>query len=133
MPIEDRPFSTKWMIISMVIFIASEIIIGYFVGHLIVGRFVSMGLRFVMQGLCMLMAFYIGGFLVGVISPGVRIWEPAAGAFCSVSLMMVVTLFTPSIFYHFSLMKVMIGGAIAFALALSGSKMGEKVMRNQLD
>ena len=116
----------------MVIFIVSEIVIGYFIGHLIVGRFVSMGLKFVMQGLCMLLAFYVGGFLIGVISPGVRIWEPAAGAFCSVSLLMVITLFTPSVFFHFSLMKVILGGTIAFALALFGAKMGERVMRNRV-
>ncbi|MFT6242295.1 MAG: hypothetical protein ACJAQT_004398 [Akkermansiaceae bacterium] len=123
----------KWMIISMVVFIASEIVIGYFLGNLIVGRFASMGLKFLMQGLSMLIGFYVGGFLVGVISPGVRIWEPAAGAFCSVGLLMVVTLFTPSVFYHFSLIKVILGGIIAFALALYGARMGERVMRNRLD
>lgn len=133
MPTEDRPFSTKWMIISMVIFIASEIVIGYLVGNLIVGRFASMGLKFLLQGLCMLLAFYLGGFLVGMISPGVRIWEPAAGAFCSVALLMVVTLFTPSIFYHFGLTKVILGGVIAFGLALHGAKLGERVMRNKTE
>lgn len=117
----------------MVVFIASEIVIGYFLGNLIVGRFASMGLKFLMQGLSMLIGFYVGGFLVGVISPGVRIWEPAAGAFCSVGLLMVVTLFTPSVFYHFSLIKVILGGIIAFALALYGARMGERVMRNRLD
>ncbi len=37
-----------------------------------------------------------------------------------------------SVFFHFSLMKVIFGGTIAFALALFGAKMGERVMRNRV-
>ena len=128
---ESRPFSKKWMLVSMLIFILSEIFVGYFIGSVIVGKYVSMGLSFILQGVCMLLSFYIGGFIVGVISPGVRIMEPAVGAFCSVSLIMVITLFTPLHFYHFSIFKVIVGGGIAFLLALAGARMGERVMRNR--
>ena len=66
------------------------------------GKYVSSGLQFMMQGLCMLLAFYIGGFIIGLVSPGLRILEPALGAFLSVATMMAITLFTPSFFFHFN-------------------------------
>lgn len=43
----------------------------------------------------MLLAFYIGGFIIGLVSLGLRILEPALGAFLSVATMMTITLFTP--------------------------------------
>lgn len=128
----SQPFSKKWVIISMVIYIATEIIIGYFIGSIIVGKYASMGLKFYLQGLCMLLAFYMGGFIVGFISPGIRTLEPALGAFLAVATMMAITLFTPSRVYHFSMTKVLVGGAIAFALALAGAKHGERISGNKV-
>ncbi len=43
----------------------------------------SISLLFLIQGLLNLVSFFIGGFLIAVISPGQRIHEPAAGAFLS--------------------------------------------------
>lgn len=128
----ERPFSRSWVLISMAVFITAEILIGYLLGGIIVGKYVSIGLRFIMQGLCMLFSFYVGGLIIGLVSPGVRIAEPAVGAFLSIALMMILTLFTPSFFYHFSLIKVVFGGGIAFALALAGAKTGEKIMGNKV-
>ena len=118
------------MLLSMAIFIASEILIGVVIGTVIVGKYVSMGLQFTLHGLCMLMSFYVGGFIIGIISPGKRIAEPAVGAFGSVALIMVVTLFTPSRWFHFGLTKLILGGAIAFGLAYSGAVSAEKIMGN---
>jgi hypothetical protein len=126
----NEGFSKKWMLLSMAIFIASEILIGYVIGTVIVGKYVSMGLKFTLQGLCMLMGFYVGGFIIGIVSPGKRIAEPAVGAFASVALIMVVTLFTPSPWFHFGLTKLIFGGAIAFGLAYSGALCAEKIMGN---
>jgi len=114
----------------MVIFIAAEILIGILIGNIIVGRYVSMGLKFMLQGLCMILSFFAGGLVIGLISPGLRILEPALGAFLSVSSMMAITLLTPSRFYHFSLTKVVLGGALAFGLALAGAKIGERLSGN---
>ena len=82
------------------------------------------------QGLLNLISYFIGGFIIGLISPGIRIYEPAVGAFLSVLVMLVLTFFTPYSFLHFSLLKVIIGGGIAFFLALSGAKLGEKLAGN---
>ena len=49
-------------------FIISKILISYFIGYLIVGKYISIGLKFMMQGLCMLCAFYLEGIVIGIIT-----------------------------------------------------------------
>ena len=122
-----QPFSTKWMLASMAIFIGIELLLGGIVGQIVVGRFMSLSLRFMLQGLLNVVSFFIGGFIIGVISPGLRIREPATGAFLSVAFMLILSIFTPYSFIHFSLTKMIIGGVVAFCLALTGAKIGEKV------
>ena len=125
-------FSKQWMWISFGIFIVTELILGGLVGGLVVGKFMSLHLRFMLQGLLNLIAYFVGGVIIGLISPGVRIYEPAVGAFLSVLVMLVLTLFTPFSFIHFSLTKVLIGGGIAFFLALTGAKIGERMAGNRI-
>ena len=123
----DRPFSTRWMFASMGVFIGIELLLGGIVGEVVVGRFMSIGLRFMLQGLLYVTSFFVGGFIIGVISPGLRTREPAAGAFLSVALMLILSIFTPYSFIRFSLAKMLLGGAVAFFLALTGAKIGERV------
>ena len=127
-----NPFSKKWMLACMAIFIGVELFLGGVIGNLVIGKLMSHSLRFMLQGLLNLVSFFIGGFIIGLISPGIRILEPALAAFLSVSLMLCLSFFTPYSFIHFSLTKMLIGGAIAFALALSGAKLGEKVTENRI-
>jgi len=128
----DRSFSKPWMFISFFIFIAVELTLGGFVGGVVVGKYMSIHLHFMMQGLLNLISYLIGGFIIGIISPGIRIYEPAAGAFLSVLVMLLLTFFTPYSFIHFSMTKVIIGGGIAFFLALTGAKFGERIMGNKI-
>lgn len=79
-----QTFSKQWMWISFGVFIVTELVLGALVGGLVVGKFMSLSLRFMLQGLLNLLAYLIGGFIIGLISPGIRIYEPAAGAFLSV-------------------------------------------------
>ena len=125
-------FSKPWMIISFIIFIATELVLGGLIGELVVGSYMSINLRLMMQGLLQLSSFFIGGIIIGVISPGVRIHEPAVGAFLSVVTMLVIALLTPISYIHFSLNKVIVGGGIAFFLALAGAKIGERLMGNRV-
>jgi hypothetical protein len=120
------------MITSFIIFITTELLLGGLIGEFVVGRYMSINLRLMMQGLLQLSSFFIGGIIIGVISPGVRIYEPAVGAFLSIATMLVITLLTPISFIHFSLTKVIVGGGIAFFLALSGAKIGERLMGNKV-
>ena len=128
---ETQPFSKKWVIASTAIFVAVELFLGGLIGNLVVGTFMSLNLRFLLQGLLNLISFFIGGFIIGLISPGIRIFEPALGAFLSVALMLCLSFFTPYSFIQFSLTKMLIGGGIAFFLALTGARAGEKVAGNR--
>lgn len=128
---EQSPFSKKWMFLSMIIFIVSELVIGGLVASLIGGSYMSMSLRFMLQGILQITSFFVGGFIIGAISPGIRILEPALAAFLSFLLMLILTLFTPYSFIHFSLTKLLIGGGIALILAMVGARLGEKVTGNK--
>ncbi len=127
-----QPFSKKWMFASMIIFITVELFLGGLVGSIVLGKFMSISLRFMLQGLLNIVSFFIGGFIIGLISPGIRIHEPAVGAFLSVSIMLCLSIFTPYSFIHFSLTKMIVGGIIAFFLALIGARLGEKVAGNSV-
>jgi hypothetical protein len=127
---DNQSFSVKWMVASTAIFIAVELFLGGLIGEFVVGRFMSLGLRFLLQGLLNLASFFIGGFIIGLISPGVRTAEPAVGAFLSVALILCLSFFTPYSFIRFSLIKMLVGGGIAFFLALAGARLGERIVGN---
>jgi len=128
----QRPFSVRWLIISMAVFVGIELLLGGVVGEMIVGRYVSLSLRFLLQGILNLASYFLVGVLIGVISPGLRIHEPAAGAFCSVALMLSLSLFAPYSFIQFSLGKMLLGGVIALFLAYAGAELGEKLTGNRV-
>jgi hypothetical protein len=127
----DQAFSLKWVVFSLFIYIAAELILGAWVGSIVVGTFISMSLRFLLQGLLNLVSYFVGGFIIGLISPGLRIYEPAAGAFLAVSLTLMLSFFTPYSFIQFSLTKMLLGGGMAFFLALAGARLGERLSGNR--
>ena len=127
-----QPFSSKWMLASMGIFIGVELFLGGFIGEVVIGRMMSLSLRFLIQGLLNLLSFFIGGFIIGVVSPGLRVHEPAIGAFLSVAFMLFLSLFTPYSFIRFSLTKMLLGGGVAFCLALTGAKFGERLTGHRI-
>jgi hypothetical protein len=128
-----RPFSWKWVLISIAVFMATEALLGWLVGEFLVGRYISAPGDFRVQGILYLVSYFVGGFVVGVISPGLRLWEPAVGAFFSVASSLLIAVFMPLRFFQFSTWKLLIGGAIAFALALTGAELGEKLTGNLIE
>lgn len=129
-PGTDRPFSTAWMLASVGLFLGCELIIGTWIGPMVLGKYVSPMFHLQLQMMMHLASFYLGGFLVGLISPGVRLQEPAAAAFLSVGVVFMISFFMPTFFYPFSLGRMLVGGVIALLLALAGAYSGEKVMGN---
>lgn len=123
----ERPFSWSWVGLSLLIFIGMEVLIGIGVGQLVVGRYLSIGTSFMVRGSIQLVAFFLGGFIVGVVSPGIRMAEPAVGAFGAVALTMVVALFTPYTFMRMGLGRLLVAGTIAMLLALWGAWVGERL------
>ena len=122
----ESSFSAFWLFASMALFILVEIVIGGLIGEFLVGRYLSISLSFTLQGLLNLSAYFIGGFIIGLISPGLRIGEPALGAFLSVGVMLTMSLFTPFTFMQFSLVRWLVGGVIAAFLAFVGAELGER-------
>lgn len=129
-PSKNRPFSLVWVFISMGVFVGIEMVLGGLLGKYVVGRYLSMSLRFTLQGLLHVTSYFLGGIIVGFISPGIRIKEPAIGAFLAVLSMMLLTFFTPYTFIRMTSGKLFIGGAIAFVLALAGARIGERIAGN---
>ena len=129
-PVRDRPFSMAWMFASVALYLGSELTIGTWLGPLVVGKYVSPMFHLQLQMMMHLGAFYLGGFLVGLLSPGVRLQEPAVAAFLSVVVVFMISFFMPTFFYPFSMGRMVIGGLIALVLALAGAYSGEKMMGN---
>lgn len=127
-----QPFSIKWVILSMIVFVVVELLLGVLVGHFIVGNYASINLKFVLQGVLNLSSYLIGGFIIGLVSPGLRIREPGVGAFLAIALMLGLTLFTPFAFIQFNSIKLLFGGGIAFCLAIAGAMWGERLAGNKL-
>lgn len=128
---QTHPFSTRWVVASVVIYTAMEITIALFLAPAIfAGRLASPMLQMRLQMLMHLGSFYVGGVAVGVISPGVRLTEPAVGAFVAVCIVFLISFFMPHAFFHWDWTKILIGGGIAFGLGLAGAHTGEKIMGN---
>lgn len=128
---QTHPFSTRWVIASVVIYTAMEIAIAVVIAPAIfAGRLASPMLQMRLQMLMHLGSFYVGGVAVGMLSPGVRLAEPAIGAFVAVAIVFLMSFFLPHAFLHWDTTKILIGGGIAFALALAGAFTGERVMGN---
>lgn len=125
-----RPFSIPWTIISVVLFLAVELLIGTWLGPLVLGKYVSPMFHLEVQLIMHLLSFYLGGVAVGVMSPGRRIAEPAVGAFLSVLVVFLMSFFMPTWYFQFDAGKVLVGGGIGFLLALAGAWQGEKLMGN---
>ncbi len=126
---KNNAFSWGWVFGSMAVFVVAQLVLSVLFGQILLGSRIPVGLQQVVQGLLMLVSYFVGGFLVGVVSPGVRMLEPALGAFLSIFLVVFVSFVLPSSYIHFQWLKLIIGGVIAFALALFGAKLGEQITR----
>jgi len=125
-----RPFSTAWTILSVFVFLGIELLLGGLVADLVAGRYVSSPVHLQIQAMMRLVAFLLGGFVVGLLSPGIRMTEPAVGAALSVALTLLLSVFLPYRFMALSLDRLLIGGGIAFGLALFGAYLGERLTGN---
>jgi hypothetical protein len=131
---QTHPFSTRWVVASVLIYTAMEIGIALFLAPAIfAGRLASPMLQMRMQMIMHLASFYVGGVVVGVISPGVRLTEPALGAFFAVMIVFLMSFFMPHSFMHFDLTKILVGGGIGFGLGLAGAWTGERIMGNVVE
>lgn len=116
----------------MAAFVGIELVLGALVGELLLGNAFSYNLRFLLQGLLNIASYFLGGLLIGAVSPGLRLREPAVGAALAIVLMFSLTALTPFRFIGATGGKLVLGAAIAFCLALIGAALGEKLTGNKL-
>jgi hypothetical protein len=116
----------------MAAFVGIELVLGALVGEVLLGNAFSLNLRFLLQGLLNVVSYFLGGLLIGVVSPGLRLREPAVGAFLAVALMFALTALTPFRFIGATGWKLVVGGGIAFVLALAGAALGERLTGQRL-
>lgn len=126
---QNNPFSWGWVFSSVAVFVVAQLLLTVVIGQMLFGSRIPHGLLQVVQGLLILVSYFVGGFLIGVISPGVRMIEPALGAFLSIFLVVFVSFVMPNSYISFNWMRMIIGGVIAFALALYGATLGEKLTK----
>lgn len=117
----------------MLAFIAAELLIGGVLGEIVVGRMLSINTNFLLQGLLNLAGFAAGGFLIGVVSPGRRIAEPAIGAAATLVLVSILTVFVPFRYMGYSRGSLVVAAVVAAAIAAGGAYLGEKLTGNVAD
>jgi peptidoglycan/LPS O-acetylase OafA/YrhL len=125
------PFAVRWVVASVFIFTALELLIAVVLAPAVLASYLaSTMVQLRIQVMMHLASFFLGGILVGVISPGVRLVEPAVGAFLSVLVTFMISIFLPVHWLQFDVGRLFWGGGIAFLLAIAGAYTGEKWMGN---
>ncbi len=114
----------------MAMFIAAELFVGGFLGEVIAGRMLSINTGFLLQGLLNLAGFVLGGFAVGVISPGRRIVEPAVAGFATMILIAVLTIFVPFRYLGYAGSSLLVAGLLAGMFGAGGAYLGERLTGN---
>lgn len=114
----------------MVAFIAAELLIGGVLGEIVLGRMVSINTSFLLQGLLNLAGFALGGFIIGLVSPGRRIVEPAIGAAATMVLISVLAIFVPFRYMGYTGGRFLIAAAIAAGIGAAGAYSAEKLTGN---
>lgn len=122
---ESAPVSTRWVMISFLVFMAFEVVLGGLLAPLVKG-FVSRPFMMRVEVILILSSYFSGGFVVGMLSPNVRVLEPALGAAAAVVLTFMYALFMPISFYHLAPDRLLLASAVAFGVALAGADAGER-------
>jgi hypothetical protein len=104
-------------------------VLGAILGSFVAGAYISYTLDFTLRGLLTILSYFLGGLIIGLISPGLRILEPAVGAFFSIFLMWIITFFVPHMFFQFDTGKLLVGGCVAFVVAIAGAIIGETLLK----
>lgn len=129
----DNDFSFNWVILSVFGYLGLQIALSI-LGHLFVFPFTATKHTEMMaQGLIIIAGFYIGAFIIGVISPGRRTIEPVLGAVLAVGAAFSVSNFTPQMGGWYQMQGVgSMGTAAVMAgvIAAFGAYSGEKMMGN---
>lgn len=112
-------FNWRWFFYSMAIFFAAQVVLSIF---FVVFGFFTFGLGFLLFLVLKPLAYYLGGFATAVLSPGITIREPAAGA---LTITVLGSVFDSSGASGMHLAGLALSGAVAYFCALWGARSGE--------
>lgn len=120
-------FSWTWVGISLAVFISLQVVLGYFAGRYVVAHYFSEGVLSAVAGGLSLGSYFLGGLLIGVVSPRVRMLEPAVGALLAVIATIAIGMLTPALGLKSG--NLVLGGIIAFLMAIWGAQLGDRLTR----
>lgn len=131
----NNSFSIGWVMFSTFFYLAMQVVLSLLINLPVdvIGHRVPQHTLMMAQGIIIAFGFYIGAWLIGVVSPGRRTIEPVLGAVLSVGAAFVVSTMTPQMggwFRMDGLSHMAPGALIAGVLAAFGAYSGEKRMGN---
>ncbi|MEW6280238.1 MAG: hypothetical protein AB1758_16540, partial [Candidatus Eremiobacterota bacterium] len=106
-----RPFSWAWVWMSIGSFLVAQSILAA-IGL----RMATIHGHLLREVLFNVATYYIGGFMIGVVSPKIRVMEPAVAAVITMFLVMSVGMWFPTNLLPFNLGKAVIMGALVFVV-----------------
>lgn len=128
-----KDFSFGWVLVSTVGYLMMQVVLGIVAQNFVLPFVVAKHTQFFTEGLIILLGFYIGAFIIGIVSPGRRLIEPILGAVAAVTAAFSVANFTPQMggWLRYDGLEMMVTAAVLAALfAGFGCYSGEKFMRN---
>jgi len=115
----------KWVGISILIFAVAQIILGAVFG--LIG-ILTLGLGFIIfSWLVKPLVYLVTGFVTGILSPGITLFEPAIGSLIATLVGSILHIFN----YRGGFFMIIFSGALAFIISLIGAYMGEKKSINK--
>ncbi len=125
-----QPFAWRWVLGSMIVFVVLEVSLGAGLASLLDERMLSHGTGLLLRNGLQMVAFFGGGLFIGVVSPRIRLLEPALGAVGCILLILVMTWMTPIHVYGFGGTRLLAACVVSFVVAISGAWLGERMMGN---
>ena len=117
----------KWIGASMLIFFVVQLVLSIAFG---IFGILTLGIGFLLFIIIKPIVYFVGGFITGILSPGVTIKEPAIGA---VAITVLGGIFDAGILLQGRMIGTILASILAFIVALVGATIGENMTgsRNQ--
>lgn len=112
-------FDLRWMFISLAVFLVAQVAVN---AVFKIFGILTFGIGFLLFFIAKPLAYFIGGYITGKLSPGITIREPAIGA---VIIAVGGVLLERGLFGPGMLFNLILSAVIAYAVALFGARLGE--------
>lgn len=124
---QQEGFDTKWVGISFGIYLALQFVV-LVIGPMIIGSFDPQGMPgiFLSAGI-----WFLGGMVVGAVSPGKTFMEPAVGALIACPFTIGYLMWVTPEGFNPSLLAYLVGGLLGVMISLFGAFFGEKIQISQ--